>query len=249
MAVTSALLHKMERFTRLSGEDKAALAHASSRQVRRFAMHEDILREGEMPQAVAVLHEGWACRYKTLEDGRRQIIGLFLPGDVCDLNIFVLREMDHSIAAVTSVTIGEISRRAFEQLMATSQRLAQALWWDFLVAAAVQREWTVSLGQRDAFERVAHLFCELFLRLESAGRTNGWSCDFPLTQTELGEATGLSAVHVNRTLQELRSAELIVLKDRILTILDFEALQRAALFNPAYLHLGREGRHLDANEA
>lgn len=247
--MTAALLQRIEKFTRLSAEDKATLSRAGSRQLRHFAMHEDIVREGEAPKALTIVHAGWACRYKMLEDGRRQIIALCLPGDICDLNVFLLREMDHSIAAITSVTVGDINRRGMEQLMASSNRIAQALWWDALVAAAIQREWTVSLGQRDAFERVAHLFCELFLRLESAGMTDGWSCEFPLTQTELGEATGLSAVHVNRTLQELRSAELIVLKDRVLTILDFEALQRAALFNPAYLHLEREGRHLDANEA
>jgi CRP-like cAMP-binding protein len=246
--VTVALLRKLGKFTRLSSDDEAALARAVSRQLRHFSVHEDIMREGEAPQALSVVHEGWACRYKTLEDGRRQIIALFVPGDICDLNLFVLREMDHSIAAISAVTVGEINRRGFEQLMASSTRIAQALWWDSLVAAAIQREWTVSLGQRDAFERVAHLFCELFLRLESAGLTDGWRCDFPLTQTELGEATGLSAVHVNRTLQELRSAELIMLKDRVLTILDFEALRRAAMFNPAYLHLDREGRHLDAND-
>jgi len=128
-------------------------------------------------------------------------------------------------------------------------RVVQALWWESLVAAATQREWAVSLGQRDATERMAHLFCELFLRLKTVGLTRGNSCDLPLTQPEMGEATGLSAVHVNRTLQELRASGLIVLRDRTLTIPNFEALAEVALFNANYLHLEREGRHLDANEA
>ena len=195
-----------------------------------------------------LVQEGWACRYKVLEDGRRQIVGFFLPGDICDLNVFVLRELDHSIGTITPVTLSEISKPSFEELMGSSARLAQAMWWESLVSAAIQREWAVNLGRRDAFERVAHLLCELFLRLRSVDLTDGDSCDFPLTQSDLGEATGLSNVHVNRVLQELRSANLIVLKHRKLTIPVMAALQHAALFNGNYLHLDGEGSHLDAND-
>ncbi len=183
-----------------------------------------------------------------LEDGRRQVIAFFLPGDLCDLNIFVLRQMDHSIGSITGVSVSEISRHGFDELMLAHPRVTQALWWEGLVAMATQREWAVNLGQRDATERIAHLFCELFIRLKTVGLTRGLSFDMPLTQSELGEATGLSAVHVNRTLQELRALGLIVLKDRTLTISSFEALARTALFTANYLHLEREGRHLDAND-
>lgn len=156
--------------------------------------------------------------------------------------------MDHSIGAVTPVVVSEISRSAFDEMMLAHPRITQALWWESLVAAAIQREWTVNLGQRDAMERMAHLLCELFIRLEAAGCTADHSCEFPLTQTELGETLGISTVHVNRTLQELRAQNLIVLKDRSLTLPNLKALQAIALFNPNYLHLEREGRHLDANE-
>jgi CRP-like cAMP-binding protein len=246
--VTGALLRKFERFTRLSQAERELLAQLTSEQVRRHAPHEDIIREGERPPALGVITEGWACCYKMLEDGRRQIVGFFLPGDLSDPGVFASGEIDHSVGAVTSVAFAEISRRGLDELLSRS-RLEQVFWWDWLVKMSIQREWALNLGQRDAFERLAHLFCELFLRLESVGLTSGDSCEWPLTQSELGEATGLSAVHVNRTLQELRNAGLIVLRDHTLTIPHMDALQRVAMFSPAYLHLDREGRHLDANES
>lgn len=248
-AVTNPLAEKLERFVRLAPSDRDMILRVSAEQTRDFGAREDIVREGDQPQHINLILSGWACRYKVLEDGRRQVTAFFLPGDLCDLNVFVLRQMDHSIGAITPVTLSEISRTGFDHLMLGHPRVTQALWWENLVASATQREWTVSLGQRHATERMAHLFCELFLRLETVGMTHGNSIDMPLTQSELGEATGLSAVHVNRTLQELRTLGLIVLKDRTLTIPDFGALSEVALFNANYLHLDREGRHLDANEA
>lgn len=242
------LVQKLGHFARLAPADREMIGRVSSERVRDVRAREDIISEGERPEHINLILEGWACRYKVLEDGRRQIIAFFLPGDLCDLNVFVLRHMDHSIASITPVRLSEISRAGFEELMLAHPRVTQALWWESLVAAATQREWAVNLGQRDAAERLAHLFCEVFLRLKTVGLVDGHSCDLPLPQMELGEATGLSSVHVNRTLQELRSAGLITLKDKILTIPDFDALKDAALFNANYLHLEREGRHLDANE-
>lgn len=243
------LVRKLERFTTLSRDDKTRLARVGGERIKHFQAREDVIHEGDRPDVINLIQDGWACRYKTLEDGRRQVIAYFVPGDLCDLNVFILKEMDHSIGSITPLTIAEIDRETFEELMREHPRIGQALWWELLVAAATQREWTVNIGQRDAAERMAHLFCELFLRLEAVGMTNGNSCELPLTQADLGEATGLSTVHVNRTLQQLRLAGLIVLRDRTLTIPDLRGLQRAALFNPNYLHLDHEGRHLDANDA
>jgi CRP-like cAMP-binding protein len=132
--------------------------------------------------------------------------------------------------------------------MVESPRITQALWWHELVVAAIQREWTTNVGQRSAFERIAHLCCELFLRLRAVGQTRGDTCDFPLTQADLADATGLTSVHVNRTIQELRREGLITLHKRLLTIHDLDRLMTACMFNPNYLHLNREGRHLDAND-
>ena len=171
-----------------------------------------------------------------------------MPGDICDLNIFILREMDHSIGTITSVTIADLSREFFYEISAGHPRIATAFWWESLVNSAIQREWTMSLGQRTASERMAHLLCEIFLRLRLAGLTREDSCDFPLTQSDLADATGLSKVHVNRTLQELRSAELIVLRGKSLTVPSLERLMNAGLFNANYLHMDHEGSRLDANE-
>lgn len=247
--LSNPLVEKLGHFVKLAPPDRQMIQRISSERTRDFGAREDIIQEGDRPEHINLILSGWACRYKVLEDGRRQVIAFFLPGDLCDLNVFVLRQMDHSIAAITRVTASEISRSGFDELMLAHPRITQALWWESLVAAATQREWAVNLGQRDATERMAHLFCELFLRLRTVGLARENSIDMPLTQSELGEATGLSAVHVNRTLQELRALGLIVLKDRTLTIPDFGALKDVALFNANYLHLEHEGRHLDANEA
>ncbi|HEX8532610.1 MAG TPA: Crp/Fnr family transcriptional regulator [Allosphingosinicella sp.] len=208
----------------------------------------DLIREGDEPKSVFLVLDGWACRYKQLPDGRRQIVGLFIPGDICDLNVYILKEMDHSIGAITNLKVAEIGRDDFEQLMQANPRVMQALFWDELVTVSVQREWTLNVGQRTAYERISHLFVELFLRLKAVGLADGNSCDLPLTQVDIADASGLTAVHVNRTLQELRKEGLIELQGRKLVIPDLTALKNAALFNDNYLHLNREGAHLDAND-
>jgi CRP-like cAMP-binding protein len=128
-------------------------------------------------------------------------------------------------------------------------RVAQALWGQVLIDAAIQREWTLNLSQRTAYERLCHLLCELFLRLRAVGLTQGLICDLPITQAKLAEATGLTLVHLNRMLQELRAANLVVLKNKTLTIPNLDALMSAALFNPAYLHLDQAGEALDTAAA
>ncbi|WP_316203559.1 Crp/Fnr family transcriptional regulator [Bradyrhizobium sp. SZCCHNS3051] len=244
----SHLVRKLENFVRLSAADRLMLNRAAAQRVRTFAPRTDIAREGEKPKDVHLILNGWACRYKQLEDGRRQIVSFFLPGDICDLNIFILREMDHSIGTITPVSIADLPREFFDEISAGYPRIATAFWWETLVNAAIQREWTMNLGQRTASERMAHLLCELFFRLRLAGLADDSSCSFPLTQADLAEATGLSKVHVNRTLQELRASNLIVLKGKMLVLPDLEHLMSAGLFNANYLHLDREGRQLDANE-
>lgn len=245
MVATLAL--RLEAFTRLSSDDKAAIAKISNTS-RVIAPRRDLIREGENPKFAHLMLDGWACRYKTLPDGRRQIVAFFVPGDFCDLNVYVLRQMDHSVGAITRLSVADISREDMDRLTARYPRIAQALWWEALVNAAIQREWTFNVGQRTAYERIAHLLTELFLRLRTVKMTNGTSCDFPLTQNDLADATGLTAVHVNRTLQELRRDGLIELERRQLTILDMQRLMEAAMFNANYLHLEHEGRHLDAKQ-
>ena len=249
MSTDDPLTRKLEQFTRLSPEDKRALGELACEGVRGFAAREDLARERDEPQHVKVFLRGWACRYKTLEDGQRQIVAFLVPGDVCDLDVFVLRRMDHSVGALTPVIAAEVSRETVQRVMDDHPRVTRALTWERLVAAAVQREWMLNLGRRTAFERIAHLLCELFLRLRGVGLAHNGACEFPVTQTDLADATGLSAVHANRTLQELRGRGLIVLRDKVLTVPDLRALQDAAGFDPNYLHLDREGRQHDADEA
>ncbi len=235
------LIPKLEQFRRLSTQDRAIIVAAAGERVRRYEPREDVISEGDQPRGVNLFLSGWACRYKQLRDGRRQILAIFLPGDLCDHNVYVLREMDHSIAALTSVTTAELSRESFSQIALDHPHLMHALWWETLVGAAVQREWTLTLGQRNAIERISHLFCELFVRLRGIGLTDGDVCDLPMTQMDLSEAMGMSPVHVNRTLQEMRSHNLIVLKGRKLTIPNLRVLMDVGLFDPAYLHMELTG--------
>ena len=241
-----ALTSRLEAFTRLSPEDKAALANLS-KVSRVVAPRRDLIREGERPNFVHLMVDGWACRYKTLPDGRRQVVAFFVPGDFCDLNVYILKQMDHSIAAITRLAVADISREEMDALTHKHPRITQALWWESLVQHAIQREWTLNLGQRSAYERIGHLLVEVYLRLKTVGLTWNGTCDFPLTQVDIADATGLTPVHVNRTLQELRRDELIELERKQLNIPDLHRLMDVAMFNANYLHLDHEGRNFDAN--
>lgn len=239
---------RLQNYARLSSEDRAALESASRASVHEAPPRRDIVREGDDPKVVRLILSGWACRYKGLPDGRRQIVGFFIPGDFCDLNVYILKEMDHTIGAITRVQYAAITPEEMDRLTEKRPRITQALWWHELVDSAVQREWLLNIGQRSAYERIAHLLVELYLRLRSVGLAKDSCCDFPITQNDLAEATGLTPVHVNRTLQELRRDGLIELSHKRLTFPNLDKLMSAAMFNPNYLHLNHEGAHLDANE-
>jgi CRP-like cAMP-binding protein len=235
------LICKLEQFTKLSTDDMEALSKAASTKRRTMRPREDIIREGDRPKHVNLILDGWACHYKMLQDGRRQITSFLMAGDICDLRLFILNAMDHSIGALTPVTVAEIPSSTIAALIESHPRLARAFWWASLVEEAILREWITSLGQRQAMERLAHLLCELFIRLRGVGLTNGASCDLPLTQEQLGDATGMSLIHVSRTLRELRESGLIALTTRTLTIPDLQGLMDVALFNVNYLHLDGDG--------
>lgn len=238
---------RLQAYTKLSSDDRASIDRLSHKSVRQYGPRRDLVQEGDRPRSVFLMLEGWACRYKQLPDGRRQIVAFFVPGDLCDMEIYILREMDHSVGALTAVRAAEINQDDFDRLMLDHPRTTQALHWDLLVTVSVQREWTLNIGQRTAYERLAHLFCELFLRLRVVGLTRGDSCDFPITQMDLADATGLTSVHVNRMLQDMRRDGLIELHNRQLRVPDLSALMNVAMFTPNYLHLDHEGSSLDAN--
>ena len=234
------VVRRLHALRPLSEAGAAAVAMALRGRILKAAAGEDIASEGDRCDSARIFLSGWACRYKTLEDGRRQILSLVLPGDICDAHIYLLPTMDHSLAALTPATYVELDANTFERLLSSDKSVAETFHCETLVAGAIQREWAINLGRRDALERVANIICELFERLQVVGLTEENSFAFPVTQLDLADAMGLSTVHLNRTLQELRAAGLITLKDRSLTILDPEALRSAAMFNPNYLHLNRK---------
>jgi CRP-like cAMP-binding protein len=160
----------------------------------------DLISEGDRALGVLPDLEGFACRYKLLSDGRRQIMSFQIPGDLCDLPSLFLPVMDHSIGTLTASKVAWIPHEAVLRLLETYPRINQAFWRDSLIDAAIFREWVVNVGQRSAYERAAHLMCEIFIRFKALGLTNGKSFDLPITQAELADALGLSTVHVNRTL-------------------------------------------------
>jgi CRP-like cAMP-binding protein len=232
------LLRKLANFTALSEAESAAVEECC-KDVQEFGTHEDVITQGDRPGGVKLLLDGFACRYKMLEDGRRQIVAFFVPGDLCDLRVFILKRMDHSIGAIAPSRVATIAPDNVLKLMHDYPTLTRALWWSTLVEEAIAREWIVNVGQRNARERLAHLFCELLYRFRAVGLSEGLSCTLPLTQVELAETLGLSPVHINRSLQELRRRKLITLNGGTLTIQNLQALEELSLFDADYLHLER----------
>src|ERR1700692_3435473 len=185
------LLRKLSNFTALSKAESKAVAD-SCNDVREVAAREDVIAQGDRTGGVKLLLDGFACRYKTLEDGRRQIVAYFVPGDLCDLRVFILKRMDHSIGAIASSRVATISPDNMLKLMHDYPTLPRALWWSTLVEEAIAREWLVNVGQRNALERMAHLFCELLYRFRAVGLNQGLSCTLPLTPVWVGAALGVA---------------------------------------------------------
>ena len=232
------LTRKLEAFGPLPDADRLLLDEVI-RPAQAVGPRTDLIREGETPHHVNLILEGFACRYKILPTGRRQIMAYLVPGDFCDLHVFILKAMDHTIATLSPCTMVKISRSRILELL-ERPAIARAFWWAALVDEATLREWLVNIGARKAEERVAHLLCELLLRLETVGLTTGTQYALPLTQAELADTVGLTGVHVNRILQRLRRDGLITLKSKRLVILDEERLKAFSGFNPNYLNLAEQ---------
>lgn len=229
------LTRKLEVFAPLPEADRALLDEVISHSSQ-VGPREDLIREGEVPDDVHLILDGFACRYKILNDGTRQIMAYLIPGDFCDLHVFILRAMDHSIGTLSRCKVVDIPRRRVLQ-MTERPSIARALWWATLVDEATLREWLVNIGGRPAEQRVGHLLCELLLRLRAVGMADDDGYELPITQAELADTMGLSTVHANRVLQRLRAEKLITLSGRKLVILDLPKLWAFSGFNPNYLHL------------
>ena len=232
----SLLVCKLERIGPLSDEERHAVENLPAK-IQTLGARQDIVRDGEKPEHCCLLVEGWAFRYKLLGEGRRQILSFHVTGDMPDLHSLHIATMDHSLATLTEATIAFIPH---ESLLDVTQRfpgVATILCRETLIDAAIFRQWIAGMGQRDAFGRMAHLFCELYSKLEGMGLAAGHRCTLPFTQAELGDALGLSSVHTNRTLQEMRTQDLIATRARTLSITAWDRLVQAAEFDPSYLQL------------
>jgi CRP-like cAMP-binding protein len=220
----------------LSEQERDAIASLPLT-IRDVAADQDIVREGERPSQCCVVIEGFQCRYKMLRDGERQIMSFHVPGDIPDLQSLFLSTMDHSLGTITPNRVAFIAHEPLRKLIRRQPGIAERLWRETLIDASVFREWITNVGSRDAYTRIAHVICEMYVRLHAVGLTNGTTFQFPITQTELADATGLSTVHVNRSIQQIRADGLIVWERGVCTIPDLKALQDAGMFEPSYLHM------------
>lgn len=230
---------KLEQFTRFDAEERLRLNELLTYPTRSYERGEDIISEGEKVEDIHLVLTGLAARTKILRDGERQIMALLVPGDLCDVEVFILDALDHNITAMSQTTCVLIPAKVVEDLLTESSKITKALWWSTMTDSAILREWIVDHGSRDARERVAHLFYELLIRYRVIGETTDDSLPFLMTQEDLADATGMTAVHVNRTLQELRGEGLIELKGKVLTVLDPQHLRQTAKYETNYLHLMR----------
>ena len=226
---------RFRRYGALLEADIQAIERAA--RIRRLAANHHLVHQGQAIQSVHILLAGTACRYKVMARGRRQITALLVPGDCCDLHGAMLKHMDHSVKTLTDCTVAEIPRQAVLDWIETSPRITRALWWSMAADEAIMREWLANVGRHDARQRIAHLFCDLLARLQAIGMAAEDQFDFPLTQEDLGDMTGLSTVHVNRIIQELRTDGLLTLRGKRLAIHDVARLKSIAQFEPAYLYL------------
>ena len=229
------LIRRLQINTRLAPADLEAI-RALPITIKEMPAQSAIVREGEQPTQVGLIVQGFACRSKTTDIGKRQILSIHIPGDIVDLQALHLRIMDHDVTTLSASTIGFIQHEALRALTRERPVIAEAMWRETLIDAAVFREWIVNIGRRPAENRMAHFIAEFAKRLEGVGLAKGDQFDFPMTQIEMADALGLSAVHVNRVLQGLRRSGILDLRNHSLSIRDLPRLIELADFDDLYLH-------------
>lgn len=234
-------LLKLRARDTLSDEEERAIRDAIG-EVRDVPADRTIIRAGDELNVSVMLLDGILCRFKDLRDGSRQISELHVAGDFADLHGFTLKRLDHSILALTRCRIALAPHERIATITAEHPHLARLWWFTTNMDAAIHREWVLSLGRRSALSRLAHLFCELRVRLQIVGLADDAGYALALTQTDLAECLGLTPVHINRTLRELRTRGLVEFRGGRVSILDLKGLERAAEFDPSYLYLERRPR-------
>ncbi len=232
----TAHLKKLKLRTAISAEEERVI-RGLIKETRTIGPDKVLVRAGEELNVSLMLLDGWLVRAKDLPSGERQVTEIHVAGDFADLHGFTLKRLDHDVATITESVVGVVPHERLEQMTREHPHLTRVYWLMTNVDASITREMALSLGQRSAISRMAHLFCELHVRLGVIGKTDGDSFEFPLTQRELSECLGLTVVHVNRTLQELRRRQIVEAENRRVAILDKRALETLAEFDPAYLQL------------
>jgi CRP-like cAMP-binding protein len=231
----SPLVRRWSKYAALTPDDRAALLTLPFT-IKTYGKEAYLVREGQQVSECALLLSGFAYRQKLLHNGSRQIISIHIPTEFVDLQNSLLGTADHSVQSLGQSQAAIIPRQALMEIHEASRAIRLAMWTETLIDSSIFREWVVNVGRRDSKTRIAHLLCELAIRLERIGASNQGAFEFPLTQEQLADATGLTPVHTNRTLQSLRRDGLIQLTARSLKILDWEALREVADFDDLYLH-------------
>jgi CRP-like cAMP-binding protein len=230
------MLRKLRSISPLS-EDEQHWLMTLPLQMKTVGPDQDIVREGDRPGECCLVVEGFTCRYKLTAAGKRQIFSFHIAGDIPDLQSLHLKVMDHSLMTLTPCKLAFIPHQSLTEVTHRCPRVADVMWRDTLIDAAIFREWMMGIGRRPAETRIAHVLCEVLVKMRAVGLGNGLACELPITQTELGDALGLSTVHVNRSLQELRAGGLIKWRRGALSVLNWDGLKKAGEFDPTYLHL------------
>jgi CRP-like cAMP-binding protein len=241
--MTNALTMKLEQFSDFSPEDRRRLDGLAASHRKTWPGKRDIIRDGSHNDQIHLVVSGIAMRNKIMPDGKRQIMAFLIPGDLCDVEVFVLARMDHAITAISETTCALIPADTIKGMLVEMSNLTRALWWSTMTDSAVLRERIIDHGQRNARERLSHLLYEMLIRYRMIGMATDNSYNFPVTQEDLGDATGLTSVHVNRTLQGLRSDGLVEFTGKVVTVKDPVRLKAASRFSPDYLHLRRGDDH------
>jgi CRP-like cAMP-binding protein len=230
------LVHKLRMRDEVSDDEAAILRNAVDRVEQVPGGQTLVFPDAPLSESLLIV-SGYTARYKDLSDGQRQITDIHLPGDFTDLHGFVLKRLDHHVGTLTPVRIAFVPHAAVHRISEEHPHLLRMLWLSTLIDAAVQRERLLSVGRRSAVARIAHLICELFVRLELVRKVEGHSFAFPVTQLDVADASGLTSVHVNRMLRQLRNEGLMTFRNGTVDIHDLEGLKRRAEFDPTYLFL------------
>jgi len=235
------LFLNLSRHDAISEEEERVLDGAVDR-VDSFQAGEDIVLEDSRPSESCLMLSGFSARCHILDDGKRQLTALHLPGDFLDLHSLLLKVIDHGVMALTDCQIARVPHDRLRRISEEYPHLTRLLWLSTVIDAAIHRAWIVAMGRRSAVGQMAHLFCEVFLRLQAVELTDGKSFDFNITQSEIADMLGRSTVHVNRTLQFLRKKGLVSWRGPKVIIEDWDRLAEIADFDPTYLSLRKEPR-------